>query len=110
LVKDRIFINHKSPGVSVSDAQARLHLPSIPKIKPRLIRMNAPQFPQYQNANAAATWGCLQCLKPLNPQNIKNDGFANGRGRYCIKCDHCQMSTWFDIWDKSGNPIKGENH
>jgi hypothetical protein len=20
------------------------------------------------------------------------------------------MSTWFDIWDKSGNPIKGENH
>jgi hypothetical protein len=70
--------------------------------------MNAPQFPQYQNANAAATWGCLQCLKPLNPQNIKDDGFANGRGRYCIKCDHCQMSTWFDIWDKSGNPIKGE--
>jgi len=68
--------------------------------------MKTPDFPHYKNAGIAAHWGCLHCLKPLDSKKIKDDGYAEGRGRYCIKCDHCQMSTWFDLWDKSGNPIK----
>lgn len=68
--------------------------------------MKTPDFPKYANADSAAQWGCLQCLKPLNPEKIKDDGHCEGRGRYCIKCDYCQMSTWFDLWDKSGNPMR----
>lgn len=68
--------------------------------------MMSADFPKYENASIASKWGCLQCLKPLNPENFRDDGYADGRGRYCIKCDFCQMSTWFDLWDKSGNPIR----
>jgi hypothetical protein len=61
LVKDRIFINHKSPGVSVVDAQARLHLPSIPKIKPRLKGILCPLA-------WALAWGLINFLKGV--QNV----------------------------------------
>ena len=55
-------------------------------------------FPKYQNAGIAARWGCFSCHSPLNPQTIKNDGFPPGRGQYCMKCDKCGMSTWFDLF------------
>jgi hypothetical protein len=71
--------------------------------------MKPAEFPKYQNAEIASHWGCFQCLKPLNPETVKDDGYSEGRGRYCIKCNHCQMTIWFDLWDKSGNPIKGES-
>ena len=66
-------------------------------------------FQRFANAKTAANFGCFQCLQPLNHEKIQDDGFADGRGRYSIKCDKCQMSTWFDLWNESGNPIKQES-
>jgi len=59
--------------------------------------MKQPTFPTYKTPEIASNWGCHSCCNPLNPENIRDDGYADGRGRYCIKCDHCQMTTWFDI-------------
>jgi len=59
--------------------------------------MTNTTFPLYKTSETASNWGCFHCFKPLNPENIRDDGYADGRGKYCIKCDHCQMNTWFDI-------------
>ena len=61
--------------------------------------MNAPQFPQYKSAESAALWGFLQCLKPLNPANVKDDGlmkasvkaFTNKSGKLSTKSSRFEV-------------------
>lgn len=54
-------------------------------------------FPKYQDVYAAADNGCFSCHKRLNAGDYKDHGYAPGRGKWGIKCQHCGATKFFDL-------------
>jgi hypothetical protein len=54
-------------------------------------------FPTYADVYAAADNGCFSCHRRLNAGDYRNHGYANGRGRWGIKCQYCGATKFFDL-------------
>jgi hypothetical protein len=53
-------------------------------------------FPGYYSEQFARANGCVNCSKPLTGEML-DSGYPPNRGQWVIKCNNCNMSTWFDL-------------
>lgn len=61
--------------------------------------MSDLNFPAFTSHKKAKQCGCCNCQQPLSGTPI-DDGYQVTRGKYCLSCEFCGFSTWYDIKEK----------
>lgn len=62
--------------------------------------MKKVYFPTYKSHAAAKAAGCFSCPTKLFDEEYWDAGYADGNGRFAIRCPQCGFITFYDVEQK----------